>query len=47
MGIYLNEFTDNEREISIPYEAADCDIENFEIKVIAFLILQIFVVTSS
>ena len=30
IGIYLNEFTNNEREISIPHEAASCGIENFE-----------------
>ena len=30
MGIYLHEFTNNEREISIPHEAAECGIENFE-----------------
>ena len=30
MGIYLHEFTNNEREISIPHEAASCGIENFE-----------------
>ena len=33
IGIYLHEFTNNEREISIPHEAADmaeCGIENFE-----------------
>ena len=30
IGIYLHEFTNNEREISIPYEAAECSIENFE-----------------
>ena len=29
-GIYLHEFTNNEREISIPQEAAECGIENFE-----------------
>ena len=28
--IYLREFTNNERENSIPYEAAECGIENFE-----------------
>jgi len=28
--IYLHEFTDNERENSIPHEAAECGIENFE-----------------
>ena len=26
----LSEFTNNEREISIPYEAAECGIENSE-----------------
>ena len=26
-GIYLHEFTNNEREISIPHEAAECGIE--------------------
>ena len=30
MGIYLLSFTNNEREISIPHEAAECCIENFE-----------------
>ena len=30
IGIYLHEFTNNEREISIPYEADEWDIENFE-----------------
>ena len=29
IGIYLHEFTNNEREISIPHEAAECGIENF------------------
>ena len=34
MGIYLHEFTNNEREISIPREAvAECGIENFEFTV--------------
>ena len=28
--IYLHEFTNNEREISIPHEAAEYGIENFE-----------------
>ena len=28
-GIYLHEFTNNEREISISHEAAECGIENF------------------
>ena len=26
----MHEFTNNEREISIPHEAASCGIENFE-----------------
>ena len=26
----MHEFTNNEREISIPHEAAECGIENFE-----------------
>ena len=30
IGIYLHEFTNNEREISIPHEAASCGIEDFE-----------------
>ena len=30
MGIYLLSFTYNDREISIPHEAAECGIENFE-----------------
>ena len=30
IGIYLHEFTNNEREISTPHEAAECGIENFE-----------------
>ena len=30
IGIYLHEFTSNEREISIPHEAASCGIENLE-----------------
>ena len=30
IGIYLHEFTNNEREISMPHEAAECGIENFE-----------------
>ena len=30
IGIYLHEFTNNEREISIPCEANECGIENFE-----------------
>ena len=30
IGIYLYEFTNNEREISIPHEAAECGIENLE-----------------
>ena len=28
--IYLHEFSNNERENSIPHEAAECGIENFE-----------------
>ena len=28
--IYQHEFTNNEPEISIPYEVDDCGIENFE-----------------
>ena len=27
---YLHEFTNNERENSIPHEAAECGMENFE-----------------
>ena len=27
MGIYLHEFSNNEREISIPHETAECGIE--------------------
>ena len=30
IGIYLHEFTNNEREISIPHEDAVCGIENLE-----------------
>ena len=30
IGIYLHEFTNNERENSIPHEAAECGIENVE-----------------
>ena len=30
IGIYLHEFTNNEREISIPHDVVECDIENFE-----------------
>ena len=30
IGIYLHEFTNNEREISIPHSAASCGIEKFE-----------------
>ena len=30
IGIYLQEFTKNEREISLPHEVAECGIENFE-----------------
>ena len=29
IGIYLHEFSNNEREISIPYEAVECGIEKF------------------
>ena len=29
IGIYLHEFTNNERVIAIPHEAAKCGIENF------------------
>ena len=31
IGIYLHEFTNNEREISIPHEAASCGIEKFRV----------------
>ena len=31
--LYLHELTNNEREISIPHEAAGCGIENFEFMV--------------
>ena len=31
IGIYLQESTNNEREISIPHEAAECGIENFRV----------------
>ena len=31
IGIYLHEFTNNEREISIPNEAAECGIEKFRV----------------
>ena len=31
IGIYLHEFTNNEREISTPRDAAVCSIENFEL----------------
>ena len=31
--LYLHELTNNEREISIPHEAAGCGIENFEFTV--------------
>ena len=31
IGIYLHEFTNNEREISIPHEAAECGIEKFRV----------------
>ena len=30
IGIYMHEFTNNEREISISHAAASCGIENFE-----------------
>ena len=30
IGIYLHEFSNNEREIWISHEAAECGIENFE-----------------
>ena len=30
-GIYLHEFTNNEREISILHEAAECGIEKFRV----------------
>ena len=30
IGIYLHEFTNNERDILILHEAAECGIENFE-----------------
>ena len=30
IGIYLHEFTNNERVISTPHEAASCGVENFE-----------------
>ena len=29
IGIYLHEFTNNEREISIPHKPTECGIENF------------------
>ena len=35
IGIYLHEFTNNEREISIPHSAASCGIENF-----AFIVVE-------
>ena len=28
IGTYLHEFTNNELEISVPHEAAECGIEN-------------------
>ena len=31
IGTYLHELTNNEREISIPHEAAECGVENFEL----------------
>ena len=31
IGIYLHEFTNIEREISIPHEAAECGIETFRV----------------
>ena len=31
IGIYLHEFTNNEQEISIPHEVAECAIENFQV----------------
>ena len=31
IGIYLHEFTNNEREISISHEAAECGIEKFRV----------------
>ena len=31
IGIYLHEFTNNEREILIPHEAAECGIEKFRV----------------
>ena len=31
IGIYLHEFTNNEREIWTPQEAAECGIEDFEL----------------
>ena len=34
IGIYLQEFTNNELEISLPHEAAECGIENFEFNVV-------------
>ena len=30
IGIYLHEFTNKARDISIPHEATECGIENFE-----------------
>jgi len=31
IGIYPHELTNNEREISIPHEAAECGIEKFRV----------------
>jgi len=31
IGIYLHELTNNERETSIPHEAAECGIEKFRV----------------
>ena len=39
--IYLHEFTNNERENSIPHEAAGCGIENFEFIVSDLRILRV------
>ena len=55
IGIYLHEFTNNERENSIPHEAAEWGIENFEFIVSkpststleASLLGQIFVLRTS
>ena len=38
--IYLHEFTNNEQEISIPHEAAECGIENFEFIVSEWVLLN-------